>query len=73
MHDDLIHELMLDERAENDMMFLYKTLLESGAVDCLPREERQQFKEKLQTLFTESEKHLKIMFDLTEKYRRMES
>ena len=67
--EEIIKELMLEERSETDLIHIYKTMIDQGVVNCLPREQKQNFKEKISKLHHDSEKHLRMVFNLIEKYK----
>lgn len=68
-HAELIKDLLKYEREEVNLIELYKTLLDVGVADCLPDNEKRTFKESLETLFHDSEKHQRMVASLTSKFK----
>lgn len=68
-HAELIKDLLKYEREEVNLIELYSTLLDVGVADCLPDKEKRIFKESLETLYHDSEKHQKMVARLTQKFK----
>ncbi len=70
IQNKIIEELRNEERVETDMIRLYQTLIENGAVNCFPEEKQEEFKRGVEILNRESEKHQRIVFNMIEKYKQ---
>jgi hypothetical protein len=66
----LMEELAKEERVETDMIHLYQSLMESGAIDCLPPGKQDEFKQGLEVLHGESEEHQRVIFNIIENFKK---
>lgn len=65
----LIKELLLFEKEEEDLISLYKILGQIDIIHGLPKENGKQYMQSLEKLLQDSKKHLKAMKDLLKKYK----
>ncbi len=66
--EQIIKELFRYEQEENVLITLYQSLAEVDAVRCLPRELHTEYREHLNKLNYESQRHLGVIREMLLKY-----
>jgi hypothetical protein len=64
----LIDDLALEEQAENQLIWMYNTLLDLGVENCLEGNQQDIFRQGMDTLYKESVMHLALIKKIIEKY-----
>lgn len=65
----LLDELSMEEETENQLIWLYRTLLDMGVENCVAESERDFFKKGMTILYEESRQHKEIIQSLVVKHR----
>ena len=66
----IVENLAAEEGAEKQLISLYLTLLQAGAQNNLPKNKQENFRSKLNLVYSESIKHQKIINELLKKYQK---
>lgn len=64
----ILSELRAEEDTENELIWLYQTLMDLGIENCFPQSERENFRSGMKTLKEESEMHKKMINVIIDKY-----
>lgn len=64
----ILKELQEEETTENQLIWLYQTLMDLGIENCFPEGNRAFFKEGMVTLKEESEQHKIMISSVIDKY-----
>ena len=67
--NSLLDELAMEEETENQLIWLYKTLLDMGVENCVAASERDFFKKGMTVLYEESRMHKEVIQSLIKKHR----
>jgi hypothetical protein len=70
--EKITQDLLMLERAETDMIYLYETILASGVDKCLPPDKYKIFSETISIIHDESEKHSNLIFNMIEKFKTLD-
>lgn len=66
--EELLNELLAEERLESTMIEMYQMLLETGLENCFSEKDYQTFKDYCDILIKESEEHKRIVSEIIKKY-----
>ncbi len=66
---ETLKDLLKQEKTENNLISLYSMLLDSGVDDCLFEEKKVEFRNNLDTLKKDSERHKQMLFNIINKYK----
>lgn len=64
----ILEELAAEEDTENQLIWLYRTLLDLGIENCLEGDQKDVFRKGMDVLYEESKIHQVIVGDLIKKY-----
>lgn len=64
----VLAELRAEEDTENQLIWLYQTLMDLGIENCFPVDDRESFRTGMKTLKEESETHKKMINVIIDKY-----
>lgn len=66
--NQILSELRAEEETENQLIWLYQTLMDLGIENCFPKDNREFFSNGMKTLKEESEKHKVMIATIIDKY-----
>jgi hypothetical protein len=69
LRQKLFAELEMEEETENQLIWLYRTLLDMGVENCIGGGEGQALREGMTILYEESKLHKVVINNLIKKYQ----
>lgn len=67
--DELLAKIEAEEETENNLIWLYDTLLNLGIENCLPNSFKEEVRSKIKLLADESRKHNLMLENIKAKYQ----